>query len=270
MTEKLLVVVEPTSKHQPALDRLLAMYSSGLTDIEVLVLAAVNSESNSLDALNTDLYKDRAWFLDLISPMDEVGLNYRLQISWSNQFQQSILKAAEDFGADMILVPARHRESGDLFRFSDAKWALLRKSPCPVSIVQPSAVKSRDCVLAAIRVDGTDPIFESLNDKIMAYARRVVQVYGATLHLVNAYTSEEDYPDRGRLARLAGDLPSNRVHVVQGSPEDVVAKVAGEIGADLVLIGTRGRTGMAALRGNTSERVITALTNQDVLAVNCC
>ena len=56
-------------------------------------------------------------------------------------------------------------------------------------------------------------------------------------------------------------------HVEQGLPEIAIPKIAAEIDAELVVIGTIGRVGIsAALIGNTAEHVIDAL-NCDVLAI---
>ena len=53
----------------------------------------------------------------------------------------------------------------------------------------------------------------------------------------------------------------------EGLPEDVIPLVADELDAELVVMGTVGRTGIsAALIGNTAEHVIDSL-NCDVLAL---
>jgi universal stress protein E len=63
-------------------------------------------------------------------------------------------------------------------------------------------------------------------------------------------------------------VPNAQVHVEDGPPDRVIAAVAGQIDADIVVIGTLARQGFAAvMRGNTSERVIAALP-QDVMTLN--
>jgi glycine betaine transporter len=45
--------------------------------------------------------------------------------------------------------------------------------------------------------------------------------------------------------------------LVQGAPYDQIVKKAGEIGADLIVMGTHGRTGMShLLLGSVAERVV--------------
>ncbi len=82
--------------------------------------------------------------------------------------------------------------------------------------------------------------------------------------MVNAYSDSLHYPDRAQLATKTG-VDSNKIHVKGGSPEDVIAEVAKEVNADVVVIGTRKRS--SRWRGNTAERIITRV-NCDILAIN--
>ena len=62
-------------------------------------------------------------------------------------------------------------------------------------------------------------------------------------------------------------LSDEFLHVEEGLPEDVIEKVAQQIDAELVILGTVGRTGISAvLIGNTAEHVIDRL-NCDLLAL---
>ena len=55
-------------------------------------------------------------------------------------------------------------------------------------------------------------------------------------------------------------IDEDHTHVREGFPEDVIPEVAEELGAELVVLGTVGRTGLsAALLGNTAEHVISKL-----------
>ena len=56
-------------------------------------------------------------------------------------------------------------------------------------------------------------------------------------------------------------LMTDHTHVREGFPEEVIPEVAKEIEAELVILGTVGRTGLsAALLGNTAEHVISKLS----------
>ena len=63
------------------------------------------------------------------------------------------------------------------------------------------------------------------------------------------------------------DIDSAHYHVKEGMPEDVLPELATKLDAEMVVIGTIGRTGLsAAIIGNTAEHVIDRL-DCDVLAV---
>ncbi|MDX2367488.1 MAG: universal stress protein, partial [Colwellia sp.] len=63
------------------------------------------------------------------------------------------------------------------------------------------------------------------------------------------------------------DISVVNTHVKEGLPETVIEQVAAKLDAELVILGTIGRTGIsAALIGNTAEHVIDQL-NCDVLAL---
>jgi universal stress protein E len=267
MTQKILVVVEPSNEQHHALERVLHALPLLKNPFELTVLVTVNAETTSMSANNPDIYRDRQWFLDLIAPLDEMDADYKLQISWSNEYQQAVLKVAEQMQPDMIVVPVRARPRTGPLKFSDAKWALLRGAPCPVMIVQPGGNPQREVVLAAVHAQGDDEHYAKLNETIIEGGKLIADMHGAQLHLVNSYRDQEDYPDRARMLRLSG-LPNEQIHTEMGAADEVIARMAEKLNADVVVLGTRRRSGLAAaMRGNTSERLIQAI-DVDVFTVN--
>lgn len=67
---------------------------------------------------------------------------------------------------------------------------------------------------------------------------------------VRAETAEE-------MGRLAKQFPAVRTITREGSPRPMILQVAGEVGADLIVMGTHGRTGLAhVLIGSVAEHVV--------------
>jgi len=61
--------------------------------------------------------------------------------------------------------------------------------------------------------------------------------------------------------RQSFGIDDDHTHLREGFPEDVIPDVAKELEAELVVLGTLGRTGLsAALLGNTAEHVISKLS----------
>jgi len=73
---------------------------------------------------------------------------------------------------------------------------------------------------------------------------------------------------RSQLTGLAAtlDVPSERWHLVFGRPETEIHLLAEQIGADLIVVGSHGRHGLALLLGSTSTGVLHG-SPCDVLAV---
>ena len=200
--------------------------------------------------------------------MKQEGLDYQIEISWSSEWQRSILKSANRFGADVILLPIHKKKKHTLrLTFSESKWKVLKKATCPVILVRPGAAEQRKVILAAVNFQGIGDQQRLLNANVLTRGKWLAENYGAELHVVNAWKDSMNYPDRGKLAKETG-LPSKNIHVVPGYTDEAVAKTASEINADLVIIGTLGQTGQTdTRRGNTAERVISGL-DVDVVVVN--
>lgn len=62
------------------------------------------------------------------------------------------------------------------------------------------------------------------------------------------------------------NIPEEDQHLIFGRPETEIHALAGEIGADLIVVGTHGRQGLALLLGSTSSGVLHGAPC-DVLAV---
>jgi len=71
-----------------------------------------------------------------------------------------------------------------------------------------------------------------------------------------------------QLARVAEPLgiPTERRHLVVGRPETEIHNTANKLGADLIVVGSHGRHGLALIFGSTANGVLHGATC-DVLAV---
>lgn len=99
-------------------------------------------------------------------------------------------------------------------------------------------------------------------------AERAVQVatdlakrYGAALHLVMAFDrtgkalnspTRKDAEDFLALLAASGDVTT---HAIPGDPADTVLMVAGEVGADLIVVGNRGMHGARRVLGSVPNSV---------------
>ena len=270
--EKLFVVVDPTDDKHIALER--ALLTAKIHDPQPLVhvFIAIDPEAVDTRAVNAAVFRDERWFKNEIrTPLDEAGLEYQLEVSWSSEWQKSIMQSAKRLGASAIYIPADDDNKNDFrrFFFTDSKWELLKNSDCPVVLIRPDAKKQRKVILAAVNFQASRDIQQTLNKKILSAAKRFAEGYGAELHIANGYMDSLHYPDRGKLVNETGVAKEN-IHVEPVYTDEVVPAIAQKIDADLVVMGTLGQNGLFGIstrRGNTAERLIDAL-DDDVMVIN--
>lgn len=266
--EKLFVVVDPNEDEQIALQRAIITSKFRTPKPHIYVFVGVDSESVDTRATNDSLCRHQNWFDEVIhNPLNEAGLDHEIEVSWSSEWQQSIMQSAKRWGASMIFLPVKAKSNFKRFTFSESKWELLKGAPCPVVLIRPNAKEDRKVILAAVNFQATRDVQRELNQKILSQGRLIAEGYNADFHVVNAYMDSMHYPDRGKLARET-KLSNDKVHVEPGYTDEAVAKVADDINADLVIMGTLGQNGMLnSHRGNTAERLIAGL-DDDVMVIN--
>ncbi len=264
--ETLFVVIDPTQDDHVALQRALITSHRREVKPKLKIFVSVDPSATSLDADNLDIYRDSNWFEALKKPMEDAGLDYTLVICWSNQWSDAVLQAAEKTQADLIMI-TDYSAKRSRNRMTDHKWQVMRHANCPVVICRPGVASKREMVLAAVKMQDRSAGYDDLNHRIIEKGKWLADHYQADFQVVNAYSDSLSYPDRGLMVRTIG-IDSEKIHIRQGSPEDVVAGLAEELSADIVVVGTLKRNGMMmAMRGNTSERVMSAL-KQDVMTLN--
>ena len=117
-------------------------------------------------------------------------------------------------------------------------------------------------------------------------ARKLAQAFDAELHVVHvieplslAYggdipmdlsTVQDQIHDQAKshLAEFAAGLgiPAERQHLIFGRPESEIHRTAETVGAEVIVVGSHGRHGLALLLGSTANGVLHGATC-DVLAV---
>ena len=117
--------------------------------------------------------------------------------------------------------------------------------------------------------------FSDSSDRILPWAFRLARVHEAQVHLLHAVTPvpvlpeqfelPADLPEQLRAAAVAklqqlaagvDDLPVTW-SAEYGQPSETIAVIQSRLGADLVVLGTRGLTGLEhLLLGSTAERVL--------------
>ncbi|HUO85779.1 MAG TPA: universal stress protein [Thermoanaerobaculia bacterium] len=190
---------------------------------------------------------------------------------------QAILRVAEESDADLVVLGTRGLTGvGHLLLGSTAE-RVVQRARCPVLTVHPED-RGRHRPIRNV-VLPTD--FSSGADQVAAVALRLLAGLEASARivLVHAYHLPIEYTAYGpiptsvrfledvgadaqeRLDQAARALSREGLAVEsvlrEGYPPDVIVETAQEHEADLIAMGTHGRTGLAhLLLGSTAERVV--------------
>lgn len=188
--------------------------------------------------------------------------------------------------------------------FGSDDMHLLRKCPCPVWLTRPEETSNYACILAAVDVNLDNDTFnaadQSLNQQIIELCSSLAFSDFAALHIVHVWDapyemmvrSWSDNPDEAGMTYVAGersrhqralnrlrdqlrdkigkeayDHLSPQFHLRRGAASTLIPETAEQLQADLVVMGTVARTGIAGLFiGNTAETILEQL-QCSVLAV---
>jgi len=201
-------------------------------------------------------------------------------------------------GHDLVVkTPSTHNWLHRLFGSNDMH--LLRKCPCPVWFIKSEAKKSWNRILAAVDIDDAFPPEEfgsrqALNRQIFEMASSLALADSAELHVVHAWRAIGESALHGAfmhtpedkikayvkkiklsnvalmasfLEEMAGAEENNivdylkpQIHLVKGLVREVIPIHAKKLKADLIVMGTVGRTGVPGfIMGNTAEEILNGI-----------
>jgi len=205
---------------------------------------------------------------------EKVGGDLHVQIKvYAGECCAEISHAVQREGCDLVFVGTRGLAEWEQFLVGSNAKQLIRKCPASVWIVKPKNDGHPKVVLAA-----TD--FSEVSRKAVSQGHWVAQQADAAFHLLHVVDSK-DVPEDviSRIPKgsslqqeinleasqrmdafvdsLAIDRASIQMHLSWGAPWQEIRRAAKFQAADLVVMGTVGRSGIQGLLlGNTAERVL--------------
>lgn len=298
--QNILVVIDPTTEDQKALKRAIDLaVSINANGGQVNVTAFLSIfdfsyemttilSSDERDVMRQTVIKDKElWLAGIINDLN-AQIPIISQVVWHNRPFEAIIERVIEEKYDLVMKGTHQHDKLKSVVFTPTDWHILRKCPCPVLLVKEHEWPSDGNILAAVNVGSDEPEHLSLNLKITQEAKQLAHYLKGNVHLVNSFPgtpvniaieipefNSTEYNDtmlkHHEQAMIAHankfDISVANTHVVEGLPETVIEQVASKVDAELVILGTIGRTGIsAALIGNTAEHVIDQL-DCDVLAL---
>ncbi|MDX1604932.1 MAG: universal stress protein [Candidatus Competibacterales bacterium] len=296
----ILYVSEGSVTQDAALARAVSMAQNNQADLTVAdVVPAIRAGAGAVSGgpasvdLQTALKTERRQALETLISSHRQDLDIRVEVLTGRKFLE-VIRAVLRKHHDLVIKPAEDPDWIDRLFGSD-DMHLLRKCPCPVWLTKPEEKSKYDCIVAAIDFDPDDPDPDEqiLNLEILELASSLALSDFANLHILHVWDAFEagfvrlwaDDPHAAKIrlvegARLrhqrgmealnqklrqqigteAWEYLSPRVHMPKGTASKTIPGLVRELKADLVVMGTVARTGVAGLIiGNTAEAVLDQL-----------
>ncbi|AAZ28705.1 universal stress protein UspE [Colwellia psychrerythraea] len=302
MYQNILVVIDPTTDEQKALKRVIDLASrinTAAPDQQTNITAFFSIfdfsyemttilSSGERDTMRQMVIKEKQKWLDDIIALSNSPITITSKVVWHNRPFEAIINQVIEHKYDLVVKGTHQHDKFKSVVFTPTDWHILRKCPCPVLLVKEHEWPEQGNILAAVNVGSDEAEHISLNEAITTQAKNIAQLITADVHLVNSfpgtpvniaieipefdaseYNSAMQAHHKEAMSKHANsfDIPLSNTYVEEGLPEAVIEQAALKIDAELVILGTIGRTGIsAALIGNTAEHVIDQL-DCDVLAL---
>ncbi len=299
--QNILAVIDPSTDEQKALKRAIelavSIKANGSSNIKVTAFLTIFDfsyemttilSSNERNVMRQSVIKDKTLWLESIVNELKSNIDIECQVVWHNRPFEAIIEQVIKHNYDIVIKGTHQHDKLKSVIFTPTDWHILRKCPCPVLLVKEHAWPENGNIIASLNVGSDEEEHDSLNVKITEQAKQLASLVQGNVHLVNSFPgtpvniaieipefNSTEYNDtmlkHHQQAMIAHankfDISVINTHVEEGLPETVIEQVADKIDAELVILGTVGRTGIsAALIGNTAEHVIDQL-NCDVLAL---
>ena len=298
----ILVVLNPENDKQYALARAvrLAQEQKSPNPVNITLFLAIYDLSYEMSALLSSeertemrhkvIEQRKLAIQPYIEKYASDGIQFSSTVVWHNNEAEAITREVETHNYDLVVKYTKAEESLKSLIVTPVDWQILRKCPTPILVVKDGDWKHQRRILVAVNVsDDENEAHSSFNDELVSLSMDLADSLDrGNIHLVTAYPPTPinmaiDLPEfstgdgnsglRGqyllnmKALRQKYGISDDHTHVLEGFPEDVIPQVAEKLEAELVILGTIGRTGLsAAFLGNTAEHVISKL-NCNLLAI---
>ena len=284
---KILVVVEPDAKDQPAVERAAQLARMAEADLE-LFLAEFNpylADGFYFDPVQAQnlryQYGDQRMkeLEALADPLREQGLNVTVTTAWGNPSYGEILDRVEEARPSLVVKATRHHNPLARLLLDHEDWELVRQCPVPLMLVKGESWQEQPLIVAAVDPNHVNDKPARLDDSIIGTARQLAELSTGAVKLFHSawipplsglYPLQPDVErEEDQLVALGSKhgIPAEDCEwSLEPVEESLPAMVTAE-GVSLVVMGAVSRSRLdQALVGNTAMKLLDDLAC-DVLVV---
>lgn len=224
-----------------------------------IVLSTQDLEGVGTSGLRATLEQEAQARLDNVAAAAAAaGQTCTLRMVYGESPEQDIVNTAADIGANLIVLGRRGKRGLARFMVGHATAWVAGHASCSVLVVPRMGALWNSRILFA--TDGS-----AHSASAASAAQAIAQQCGLPVTVVSATTSshssERKAEAKAAVDRALADLKQAQLEargmVAEGRPDAVVIETAASERADLIVVGSHGRTGLSRLfLGSISERII--------------
>ena len=288
---KILAVVDPTAKDQPAVGRAAWLAKNCGAELELLVCYYNEYlsgdrlfDSPSLEKARLEVIQSHEKHLEnLAEPIRADGIVVKTSAIWDHPLYEGIVRHASESGSDIVVKDTHHHSAVTRALLTNTDWNLIRTCPMPLWLVKPQKFADTPVFVAAI-----DPMHQhdkpaALDDEILHMGKAVVKQVHGELHAFHSYDPRiavatatanayipvslpfdeieqqmhEDHQKRFQEITEFHKVDPDKAHLVAGMTHEELPLIAEQLHADVVVMGAVARNRWKRLFiGATAERTL--------------
>ncbi|MCB1647350.1 MAG: universal stress protein [Pseudomonadales bacterium] len=279
--DRILVVVDQNEAATVVLEKAVALAKAADAELEVIHVVyegiadiPVQDVDHNQVIKTYALQAAEAWLEDQLDSVRSKVKKLTSAAIWNKDEWLGVVHAAEVGGANLIIKAADRNDDGLSIR-TPQDWNLLRHSDVPVMLVKANAWVKGPIIMAAI--DALNDDQAALNQRVLQEADNLTSILGGELAIVATYPLMEPWAEPAigiDFARLKDEIEQsarkgveklteaagvsyNYLYIEEGRPAMRIRAMVEETNAEMLVMGTVGRTGVKSfVIGNTSETIL--------------
>lgn len=201
----------------------------------------------------------QALLASVVAAAETEGVTCLTQLVYGDQPHQEIINTALELEPDLIVLGRRGKRGLARLMVGHATAHVAGLAPCPVLMVPRAAVMWSHRILLATdgSVQGQAATRVALN--LARDCQLPVTLVSVTSrgHSIERKAEAQAALDQALGAMKAVGIDSEALLVAEGRPDQVVIETANNRQADLIVVGSHGRSGLSRLLlGSVSERIM--------------
>jgi nucleotide-binding universal stress UspA family protein len=191
-----------------------------------------------------------------VKKLSEAGISVEQELKMGNPFI-NLSEELKDEDMDLVVMGSKGATGLEETLIGSNTEKVVRYARCPViSVKQPVSITTIKNIVFAAN-------YKEMDEKLLAALEKLQSLFGATIHFVRINTLNNFEPDSYTKRRMKEWVRNNKfddftLRIYNDiEEEDGIIHYAEEIHADMLALGTHGRTGLGRLfSGSLAEDVV--------------